>query len=206
MTRINLYPWRDAKIEEQKQKYIFLLGGSSVITFVFCLSMSWYYSLQVANQESNNEYLNNEIIFTNKKLREISSIKSQKQAILARLSVLQQLDRSRFSAVHLFNEISHLVNPLIVIKKIDRESSKITIQGYSDSNAGIAKFLRDIELSPYFGSAELNEIKVVGGENSKDENDNSKYFFDMKFVQLETNAEFQENWSEDEINNQAKDK
>lgn len=183
MTRINLYPWRDAVEQRKKVNFLITLGLGCVGAFLLTLCQSWYYSHEISQQEANNQYLNNEIIFTNQKLREISKISSQKKAILERVSVLQDLDRQRHSATILFNEIVGVLNPLVAIKRIKREENKVSIIGFSDSNSGIAKFLRDIELSPHFDAAELDQIKVLNDEKEQVDEQESKHFFEMRFMQ-----------------------
>lgn len=183
MTRINLYPWRAAKEEYKKKQFLIILSCCCFFTLVFSYCQNWFYNIQIAKQESNNQYLNNELILTNKKLRELAKIKSQKQAILDRLSVLQKLDHTRERAIHLINQLVELINPLVVIKKIQRENDLVTISGYSESNNGVAKFLRDIELSPFFHSAELNKIQVMTGKNEEQGELSFQHYFELKFYQ-----------------------
>ncbi len=183
MTRINLYPWRAVKEEYKKKQFLIILSGCCLFTLMLSYCQNMYYNIQIAKQEENNLYLNNELILTNKKLRELAKIKSQKQAILDRLSVLEKLDHTRERAIYLINQIVDLINPLVVIKKIQRQNDLVIISGYSESNNGVAKFLRDIELSQYFHSAELDKIQVVTEKEESLGELSFPHYFELKFYQ-----------------------
>lgn len=180
MTRINLYPWRLEREEQSKKNFFLLLMVSSVVMFLFNLFSIGYYSHQIEKQTNNNAYINEEIIKTNTKLREISEIKSQIDAILARVSVLQKIDNDRYSTINILNEIIDLINPLIVLNSLSRANNIVSITGHSESNSGVAKFLRAIELSSNFSSAELKQITVL---DQKQSNSDFQNFFELNFVQ-----------------------
>lgn len=181
MTRINLYPWREELIVKQKKNYIILLVSSSICVFLMMLILNMFYSRQIDKQTENNAYINNQVIQTQKKLREISVLKANRQATLARINVLQQLDQDRYSTIHLFNQVIELINPLVVLDTITREDKTIRVSGYAESNTGVAQFLRAIELSNDFHSAELDQIKVNINKDKYLSQKGLQHYFELKF-------------------------
>lgn len=181
MTRINLYPWREELIIKQKKNYIIVLISTSVFVLLVMLVLNVFYGRQIDIQTSNNAYINNEVIQTQKKLREISALKAKRQATLDRINVLQQLDQDRYSTIRLFNQIVELINPLVVLDTITREDKVIRVSGYAESNTGVAQFLRAVELSKDFHSAELDQIKININKDKYLSQKGLQHYFELKF-------------------------
>ncbi len=160
MTRINLFPWREQLEEQKKRQFILFFSFSNIIIFFIMLITTWSYSSSINYQKENNEYLNNELVVVNKVLRQIDELKAQKQALISRLSVIQRIGSDRYYTLDLFNEIVNLINPMIVLTNIKRTDNSVKLMGVAESNTEVAKFLRALEVSPYFKHAELNQIKV----------------------------------------------
>lgn len=160
MTRINLYPWRVEFEARQKKQFFIILGVTCALTILLMIILSSSYSWAINNQTENNDYLNKEIVEMSRQLREIDELKSQKDALITRLAVIQQIEHDRYHTLNLFNEIVNLINPLIVLKSIKRTENLVKLNGVAESNAEVAKFLRAIEMSSYFSNAQLDQIKV----------------------------------------------
>jgi type IV pilus assembly protein PilN len=180
VTRINLYPWRLEQAKQRAHNFFISLIVTSIAITLFMLIDSRYYSNQIKQQMNNNTSINQEIINTNIKLKDISEIKLQIDNIMARLSVLQKIDSDRHSTIKLLNEIMNLMNPSIVLQTINRVNNTVTITGYSGANSGVTEFLRSIELSSNFKMAELKKIQIV---EQKENNYDFNNFFELTFMQ-----------------------
>lgn len=160
MTRINLYPWRVELEVRQKKQFIILLSTASIISLLIMIIISVNYSFHINKQADNNEYINSELRKINQQLLVINELKAQKDALVSRLSVIQEIEHDRYDTLTLFNEIVNLINPMVLLREIKRHDNLIKINGMAESNAEVAKFLRALEISPSFRGAELNQIKV----------------------------------------------
>lgn len=192
MTRINLFPWREQLEEQKKRQFILFFMFSNIIIVFIMLITTWSYSSAINSQKENNEYLNSELVVINKVLRQIDELKAQKQALISRLSVIQRIDSDRYYTLDLFNEIVNLINPMIILTNIKRTDNLVKLTGVAESNTEVAKFLRALEVSPYFKRAELNQIKVndpvtqdvpVGAVPIKKEQNELTHNFELQFYQ-----------------------
>lgn len=160
MTRINLYPWRADTDERLKKQFIVLISAVNIVVLLVMIVISCIYYFNITAQEASNAYINEELVEMNRKLRQIEQLKSQKEALITRLTVIEEVEHDRYSTVYLFNEMANLINAWVVLKDIKRDGSLIKINGYAGSNGDVAKFLKALESSKYFNTPELNQIKV----------------------------------------------
>ncbi|MBP9721823.1 MAG: PilN domain-containing protein [Gammaproteobacteria bacterium] len=218
MTRINLFPWREQVEEQKRRQFILLFGLTNIAVIIIMIIMSWSYSHDIKIQTQNNEYLNDELVKVNKSLRQIDELKAQKNALISRLSVIQRIERDRYYTLDLFNEVVNLINPMIVLIKMTRKDNMVKISGAAESNGEVAKFLRALEISPYFKDADLDQIKInqpeeanpgqasvpntvlntaqIGGVHNVDLPQKNKneltHFFDLQFYQIHFNGNGEE--------------
>ena len=200
MTRINLYPWRADTDERLKKQFIVLISAVNIAVLLAMIVISCVYYFNITAQEASNAYINEELVEMNRKLRQIEQLKSQKDALITRLTVIQEVEHDRYSTVYLFNEMASLINSWIVLKDIKREGSLIKVNGYAGSNGDVAKFLKALESSKYFNTPELNQIKVeqkspINSSSPMVANDSTSglnHLFELQFYQNKPKTEIDE--------------
>lgn len=159
MTEINLLPWRETKRElEKKQFSIYLLVGFIFSMVVVFLMYSYTMSL-VHEQTERNQRLKKEISDLNMQIKEISVLKKLRQALIARMNIVQDLQATRILTVRLFDEIINIIPNGVYFYRIERVSNKVTLKGYSESNTTISRLMRNIQASDWIQNPELTEIK-----------------------------------------------
>lgn len=167
MTEINLLPWRETKRElEKKQFSIYLLVGFIFSMVVVFLMYSYTMSL-VHEQTERNQRLKKEISDLNMQIKEISVLKKLRQALIARMNIVQDLQATRILTVRLFDEIINIIPNGVYFYRIERVSNKVTLKGYSESNTTISRLMRNIQASDWIQNPELTEIKKTE-ETKKD--------------------------------------
>ena len=106
MPRINLLPWRDEERKERKLKFLVALGGAAVgaclTAFVGYLMMD----SMVSAQEARNAAAQEQIAELDKQIEKINSLEADKARFIARMEVIEKLQRSRPEIVHIFDEIA----------------------------------------------------------------------------------------------------
>src|SRR5690606_21354885 len=105
MPRINLLPWRDAERKRKRQEFADGVAGALVAAGAIALIVNWRMQAAIDRQNDRNRYLKDEIAQLDKQIAEIIDLEQQKQSLLARMQVIEQLQRSRPEVVHLFDQL-----------------------------------------------------------------------------------------------------
>jgi len=159
MTEINLLPWRELKREREKKRftiYLFMaLVGAAFIVFL----INMYAQQLVENQTNRNQHLQDEITQLEKQIKEIANIKKLRQALLARMNIVQNLQATRSLTVRLFDELIKIMPDGVYLTNVERAGDKITLLGYAESNSTISQLMRNIENNRWIQDPELTEIK-----------------------------------------------
>jgi len=157
-TRINLLPHRAEKrrvrqIQLIAFSVISLLLGAAVVGLVHASI-----STQISYQERRNEYLKHETEILNKQIAEIRKLREQTDALLARKTVVEDLQTTRSDVVHLLDQMLRILPDGVYLKAIKQSGNKINLVGYAQSNARVSTLMRAIEDSPWLDSPSLVEI------------------------------------------------
>jgi len=162
MARINLLPWREERRKEQLRQFLSMLGLSVFMMVLVILAVHLQYSRMISAQESRNNFLKNEITAVEKQIREINTLAKEKKRLLARMEVIQQLQRNRPGIVHLFEEMVKVIPEGAHIKSLEQKGKKLTINGIAQSNARVSAYMRNIDGSPWLTRPQLNIIQKKG--------------------------------------------
>lgn len=159
MAHVNLLPWREKQRQYQKQQYLMgLLAVAAIVGLAF-----WFVGQaidkQISNQNSRNQFLTTEIALLDAQIAEIQKVKDSKSAIEQRMALIEQLQASRNVAPVVFNELAKLVPQGVAFESMKRVGNLIEIEGISDSNNHLSDFMRSLDASEVFVSAELSSIK-----------------------------------------------
>ncbi len=161
MIRINLLPHREEKRKAKRQQFYVLLGLVSVlaglIVFLGYTAIGGY----ISAQEEKNAFLKKEIAVLDKEIDQIKRLREQIQALLARKQVIESLQRDRADTVRLLSELTKQMPEGVYLRTIKQEGEKITLTGFTQSNARVSTLMRNIDSSPWLGSPVLIEIKAT---------------------------------------------
>lgn len=186
MAEINLLPWRETRREQEKKQFsLYLLAGigfSMVMVFLF---YSYAVSM-VDDQTQRNQRLKNEINTLNNQIKEISKLKKLRQALIARMNIVQDLQATRTLTVKLFDEIINITPNGVYLYHIERAANKVTLLGYSESNTSISRLMRSIQMSRWIQDPALTEIKktieIKPGDPKIESNPYVQNEFNLSFV------------------------
>jgi len=162
MIRINLLPHRAEKRKARKIQFIAfsvisLLLGVMIVGLVHAtISSKIYY------QERRNQYLKDQTAILDKQIEEIKKLREQTEALLARKTVVENLQTTRSDVVHLLDQMLRILPDGVYLKSIKQTGNKINLLGYAQSNARVSTLMRAIEDSPWLESPSLVEIHGSG--------------------------------------------
>lgn len=160
MPRINLLPWREELRRERQQQFMVQLGLTIALGAAVVLAANINVRQLVQNQEGRNNYLRTEIQAVDKKIQEIQELQSTKQRLIARMQVIEQLQKSRPEIVHLFDEMVRTLPNGAYLESITQKENVLEIRGVAESSARVSAYMRNIEASPWLQDPKLARIET----------------------------------------------
>lgn len=161
MIRINLLPHREIRRRRQQQHFFVMLGVVAAVGIAAWLSVHTYLAGGLETQQSRNKYLQGEIAKLDKQIEEIQKLKEQTAALLARKQVVETLQGNRSEVVHLLDQLVRQLPEGVYFRAIKQAGSRVTITGYTQSQARVSTLMRNLESSPHLENPGLVEIKAT---------------------------------------------
>lgn len=165
MIRVNLLPHRAEKRKARQLQFI-VFGVISLILGVVLVSFVHVaISTQISYQERRNTFLKQNIAILDKQIAEIKKLREQTQALLARKTVVENLQSTRSDVVHLLDQMLRILPDGVYLKSLKQTGYKIAVVGYAQSSARVSTLMRSIEDSPWLDTPVLIEVHAttVGG-------------------------------------------
>ncbi len=161
---INLLPWREEKIEQQKQQFIFFISVCAGCAVLVLLTMHFVLSYKINYQDNLNDHLRSEIVGLDQKVASIATLQKEKKSLLARMHVIQQLQRDRPKIVKLFDTITRTVPEGLYLTNLTRTGKYLLVEGKAESNTRVSKFMRNMDASACLTNAVLTFIQADNTE------------------------------------------
>lgn len=161
MIRINLLPHRAEKRKAQQIQFIAFSVISVILGAVIVGLVHVAIIAQIDNQERRNEYLSKEIVILDKQIDEIKKLREQTKSLLARKTVVENLQSTRADVVHLMDQMLRILPDGVYLKSLKQTGTKISLAGFAQSNARVSTLMRAIDDSPWLETPTLIEIHAV---------------------------------------------
>jgi type IV pilus assembly protein PilN len=167
MPRINLLPWREAERKKRQRDFMVAMAGSFVAAIgVLGLTM-FAYSQMIDNQMSRNTRLEAEIVELERSITEIDGLERQKERLLARMEIIEQLQRSRPEIVHLFDEITRQLPEGVYLTGMKQTGSRVEIRGVAQSSTRVSALMRQIDASEWMSDPEVERVETKQAGSSR---------------------------------------
>jgi type IV pilus assembly protein PilN len=166
MIRINLLPHREIRRKQQQKQFFIMLGVVVAIGAAIWGAVHVTFEDQFDSQVGRNKYLQDETVKLDKQIAEIQKLKDQTAALLARKRVVETLQSTRSEVVHLMDQLARQLPDGVYLKSIKQADTRVTITGYTQSQARVSTLMRNLESSPHLERPGLIEIKSasLGGQ------------------------------------------
>jgi type IV pilus assembly protein PilN len=167
MPRINLLPWREEQRRERQAQFLLALGGATLIAALFAFLGYLMFSSMIDGQQRRNDRLRAEIKHLDKQIEEINSLENSKQNFIARMDIIEKLQRSRPEIVHVFDEIVKTLPDGTYLTGIKQTDQKFRFDGVAQSSTRVSTFMRSIDSSEWLKNPELQVVAADanGGQN-----------------------------------------
>ena len=160
MTQINLLPWREELRQEQKKEFGMMAAMSVVLAAVIVGLIHFQMQAKIDYQLSRNKFLSDEIAKLDEEIKEIAELQKIRRSLIERMEVIQDLQASRPSIVHLFTEIVSTVPNGVYLETLAQTGSNLLVTGEAESNARVSTYMRNLAASDWLKEPNLTVIEV----------------------------------------------
>ena len=170
MPRINLLPWREGQRKERKLAFVVALGVAVLAAVVTTFAAYLLFDSMIAGQQRRNQTLRTQIKQLDKQIEEINSLETEKQRFIARMDVIEKLQRSRPGIVHVFDEIVKTLPDGVYLTGVQQVSAgaskRLKFDGIAQSSTRVSSFMRNIDQSEWLRNPELEVVQTAKGPGS----------------------------------------
>jgi type IV pilus assembly protein PilN len=167
MPRINLLPWREAQRKRQRQEFIFGIGAALLTAAVVVALGRIQMSAAIANQNERNSVIETEIAQLDKQIAEINGLENQKRRLIARMEIIETLQRSRPEIVHVFDEIVRVLPEGVYLTLLRQNGPRIEMRGVAQSSTRVSAFMRNIDNSQWLADPSLRIVETKGTDQTR---------------------------------------
>ncbi len=157
---INLLDWRAARRERRKQQFGVAAGMTAALAAGIVVIGLLAVNTALSNQNERNEFLKGQIAEMDRQIKEIQELEKTKANLIARMEVIQQLQKDRSDIVHFFDEMVNILPDGVYVTSVKQQGNKITIDGVAESNGRISTYLKNLDASEWFSDPRLVVIKA----------------------------------------------
>ncbi|MEZ4600216.1 MAG: PilN domain-containing protein [Syntrophotaleaceae bacterium] len=155
MIRINLLPVRAAQKKARLQGQLAVVGLALIATGVVCAMLYASMAVRISSQKKDITRIEKEIDSLKKVIGEVATIKQLQKEYQSKLDVLEELKHKKTGPVHLLDELSRVLPEKLWLEDFKETAGSISIKGIGLNEATVARFMRDLETSPYYQGVEL---------------------------------------------------
>jgi len=167
MPRVNLLPWREADRKRRRQEFMFsivaAIGSAALVT----LAGRGLMSSAISHQEARNQALQTQIEALEKQIEEINGLEKQKQALIARMEIIETLQRSRPEIVHVFDELVRVLPEGVYLTYLKQSGPRIEMRGIAQSSTRVSTFMRNIDSSEWLADPSLQVVETKGRDDGR---------------------------------------
>ncbi len=161
MPRINLLPWREEQRKQRQKQFGIALVVAVLSAGLFIWLGNLVYQSRIDYQQARNQRLETEIAELDKAIAEIEGLERQKERLLARMEIIEQLQRSRPEIVHLFDELVRTLPEGVYLTGIRQTGRDVQITGTAQSSTRVSALMRNIDASEWLEDPDLEQIRTV---------------------------------------------
>jgi type IV pilus assembly protein PilN len=163
MPRINLLPWREAQRKERKLAFMVALGAAAVCAFVVMGAVYMLYNAMIDAQVRRNELLQQQIKILDRQIEEINNLEQTKRQFIARMEIIEKLQRSRPEIVHVFDQIVKTLPDGVYLTSVTQAGEHLKFTGVAQSSTRVSAFMRNIDASQWMRNPTLEVIQSASG-------------------------------------------
>ncbi|QYN02012.1 PilN domain-containing protein [Pseudomonas protegens] len=159
MARINLLPWREASRELRRRRFLQMLAMMVVLGGGVILLADAYISRVIERQHLRNQYLGQATARLDEQIASIQGLKAQRQQLLERMGIIEELQGSRSNSVRIFQQLARSLPDGVYFTEVDLQGQNLGISGAAESNNRVSDLMRNLQAAEGFAAPSLTEVK-----------------------------------------------
>lgn len=163
MPTVNLLPWREERRRKLKRNFILALLGAGIAGMLVACGSNLVLKAVVAGQTARNAVLRSGIAALDRQNDAILGLEAKKTRLLARMRIIDRLQRSRPEAVHLFDELLATLPEGVHLTAVRQSAAQMEISGIARSSRAVSALMRNIESSGSLGDPRLDVVETIDG-------------------------------------------
>ena len=161
MPRINLLPWREAERQKRQRDFLVAIAGAFVVGIVVAGLANFAYVGRIDYQLERNARLEAEIAELDKSISEINGLERQKERLLARMEIIEQLQASRPEIVHLFDEMTRQIPEGVYLTAMKQTGAAVEVTGIAQSSTRVSALMRQIDASVWLTDPGVVKVETT---------------------------------------------
>jgi type IV pilus assembly protein PilN len=161
MAKINLLPWREEIRKQKQREFVTSAAGGALVAALIVLLAHFHIDGLIDNQNLRNEFLKTQIAVLDERIGRIKELERMKADLLARMNVIQELQRSRPESVHLMDELVRTLPDGVYLNSFTQKGRSLEVAGVAQSNARVSDYMRNIDASDWLTAPRLDLIKTT---------------------------------------------
>ena len=161
MPRINLLPHREQERKRRRTEFAVALVAAAIAAAVVVGGGKVLYSTWTDAQNEKNNLLKKEIVKLDAQIADIQDLENRKQRLVARMEIIEKLQRQRPEIVHRFDELVRIVPEGVYLTQIKEIGKKIELHGVAQSSTRVSTFMRNIDGSTWLANPELQVVETA---------------------------------------------
>lgn len=128
MANINLLPWREELRAERQRTFFSSLGLSAAVAVLILVVSDRVVDSQLDTQSARNRFLEDNIALVDARVAEIRDLRSQRQLLIERMRVIQELQGNRPIIVRVLDELVRTVPDGVYYKTLSAQEDTMFIE------------------------------------------------------------------------------
>ena len=118
MAHINILPWREELRQQHQQQFITIVVAGLIFAGPALYGAVLFIDGLIEEQNGRNTFLKSEITVLDEKIKEISALELERERLLARMQVIQELQASHPKVVKVLDSLVRTVPEGIHLEKV----------------------------------------------------------------------------------------
>jgi type IV pilus assembly protein PilN len=161
MPRINLLPWREQERKVRRREFGVAMGGAAFAAAIFVIGGKLVYGGWIDSQNAKNALLRKEIVKLDAQIADIQDLENRKQRLVARMEIIEKLQRKRPEIVHLFDDLVKTVPEGIYLTQMKETGKRLEMKGVAQSSTRVSTFMRNIDSSSWMDNPQLQVVETT---------------------------------------------
>lgn len=161
MANINLLPWREELRAERQRNFLSSLGLAVALAVLVLVLTDRIIDISLDTQNARNRFLTDNIALVDGKVSEIRDLRSQRELLLERMRVIQQLQGNRPIIVRVLDELVRTVPDGVYYYELSASDDTLSIEGIAESNNRVSSLMRRLDASDWLEDPSLDGVTAA---------------------------------------------